>query len=117
MAIRVSPPELWDDQEFYPLHEEDDVPEIPPHREQVTYLYDALRALFPDWFITSNVCIYWERGNTSAYVAPDLFAVREPLTEPVERVYLLWQQPPVIFVAEVGSRSTLRRDEGPKPQI
>jgi Uma2 family endonuclease len=106
-----------DDQEYYPLHEEDDVPETPPHREVVTYVYDALRVRFPNWFITSNVCIYWERGNTRDYRAPDLFVVKEPLTEPVTRVYQLWKQPPVAFVLEIGSRSTFRKDVGPKVEV
>ncbi len=117
MAVPVSPPELWDDQEFYPLHEEDDVPEIPFHRRQVGYLDDALRARFPDWLVTGNVCIYWERGNTRKYRAPDVFVVNEALTEPVHRVYQTWRQPPVLFAAEVGSRSTFRADEGPKQRI
>src|SRR5947209_20189983 len=64
MAVRALTPEPWDDQDYYPLHEEDDVPEIPPHRRRVTYLYNALTARFPDWFVTGNVCIYWQRGNT-----------------------------------------------------
>jgi len=114
MAVKVEYPAIWDDQEYYPLHEEDDVPEKPPHRRQVTYLYDALGARFPEWFITSNVCIYWEPGNTRDYVAPDLFVVTEPLPEPIESSYLLWKHPPVAFVAEVGSRSSVRRDQGPK---
>jgi Uma2 family endonuclease len=103
-----------DDQEYYPLHEEDDVPEIPDHEAHVRYARDALSARFPDWFVTGNVCIYWERGNTRDYIAPDLFVVKEPLTEPVARVYQMWKQPTVAFVSEVGSRSTFRKDEGPK---
>jgi Uma2 family endonuclease len=103
-----------DDQEYYPLHEEDDVSETPPHREWVTYAYNALRARFRTWFITSNVCIYWEPGNTEAYRAPDLLVVKEPLAEPVVRVYQTWKQPQVAFVMEVGSKWTFRTDEGPK---
>jgi Uma2 family endonuclease len=117
MAIPVSYPAVWDDQEFYPLHEEDDVPEIPPHRRWVTYLYNALEARFPAWFVTSNVLIYWEPGNREAYRAPDLLVVKEPLAEAVDRVYQTWKQPPVTFVAEIGSRSTVRVDEGPKVEI
>jgi Uma2 family endonuclease len=117
MAVPLSYPAVWDDQEFYPLHEEDDVPEIPPHHRWVTYLYDALEARFPAWFVTSNVCIYWEPGNTAVYRAPDLLVVKEPLSEAVDRVYQTWKQPPVAFVAEIGSRSTLRIDEGPKVEI
>jgi len=116
VAIKAPPPSV-DDQEYYPLHEEDDVPETPDHESAVRYARNALAARFPDWFITGNVCIYWERGNTAKYRAPDLFVVKEPLAEPVERVYLLWMQPPVAFVAEIGSKSTFRRDEGPKLQI
>src|SRR2546427_5582726 len=113
MAIRV-PPLSVDDQDYYPLHEEDDVPETPPHEAAVRYARDAIAARFPDWFVTGNVCIYWERGNTKDYRAPDLFVVKEPLTEPVMRVYQLWKQPPVVFALEVGSRTTFRQDVGPK---
>jgi hypothetical protein len=116
MATRVSPSPI-DDREFYPLHEEDNVPEIPFHRRQVGYLDAALRARFPGWFVTGNVCIYWEPENTSRYAAPDLFVVKETLAEPEPRVYLVWQDPPVAFVVEIGSRSTFRADEGPKLEI
>jgi Uma2 family endonuclease len=113
-----------DDQEYYPLHEEDDVPETPPHEAAVRYARDAIAARFPDWFVTGDVCVYWERGNTKDYRAPDLFVVREPLTEPVTRVYQLWKQPPgpplrggAPFALEVGSRTTFRQDVGPKVKI
>jgi Uma2 family endonuclease len=117
MAAPLSYPAVWDDQDFYPLHEEADVPEIPPHRRWVTYLYDALQARFPAWFVTSNVLIYWEPGNREACRAPDLLVVKAPLAQPVERVYQTWLQPPVAFVAEIGSRSTLKEDEGPKVEV
>jgi Uma2 family endonuclease len=112
-----SPPLSVDDQDYYPLHEEDDLPEIPPHEATVRDLRNMLSLRFPDWFVTGNVCIYWERGNTQKYRAPDLLAVREPLTEEVHRVYQTWRQPPVTFVAEIGSKSTFREDEGPKVEI
>ena len=116
MAVR-SPTLSVDDQDYYPLHEEDDVPEIPPHEATVRDLRNVLSLRFPGWFITGNVCIYWDRGNIKKYRAPDLLAVREPLAEEVHRVYLTWMQPPVTFVAEVGSKSTFRKDEGPKVRI
>ena len=116
MAIRV-PPLSVDDQDYYPLHEEDDVPETPPHRREVTDLDGALRAYFPHWFVTGNVCVYWERGNTKDYRAPDVFVVKEPLTEPVTRVYQLWKQPPIAFALEVASRTTFRQDVGPKVEL
>jgi Uma2 family endonuclease len=116
MAVRA-PALSVDDQDYYPLHEEDDLPEIPPHEATVRDLRNVLSLRFPGWFITGNVCIYWERGNTKKYRAPDLFMVREPLTEEVHRVYQTWKQPPVTFVAEIGSKSTFRKDEGPKVGI
>lgn len=116
MAVRA-PTLSVDDQEYYPLHEEDDVREIPSHHRRVNDLYDALRVRFPGWFITSNVCIYWERGNTRDCRAPDVLVVSDPLTEEAYRVYQTWRQPPVTFVAEIGSRSTFREDEGPKVEI
>jgi Uma2 family endonuclease len=116
MTAKLSPAAL-DDRDLYPLHEEDDVTEIPFHERQVRYLRNALSARFPDWFVTGNVCIYWERGNYALYRAPDVFVVREPLPQPDPRVYLAWQDPPVIFVAEIGSRSTQAVDEGPKVEI
>jgi Uma2 family endonuclease len=106
-----------DDQEYYPLHEEDDVPETVDHEAAIRYARGVLAAYFPEWFITGNVCVYWERGNTRDYRAPDLFAVKEPLAEPVTRVYQLWKQPLIAFVLEVGSRTTFRKDVGPKVEL
>jgi Uma2 family endonuclease len=116
MAIKI-PPLSMDDQEYYPLHEEDDVPETTDHESTVRYARDAFTARFSGYFVTGNVCIYWERGNTRDYRAPDLFLVKEPLIEPVTRVYQLWKQPPVAFVLEVGSRTTFRMDVGPKVKL
>ncbi len=53
MAVQ-SPPLSMDDQDYYPLHEEDDVHEIPPHRRWVTYLHDAFTVHFPGWFVTDT---------------------------------------------------------------
>jgi Uma2 family endonuclease len=116
MSTRVSLA-YAEDRDLYPLHEEDDVTEIPFHERQVRYLRDAVSACHPEWFVTGNVGIYWEKGNYSLSRAPDLFVVREPLPNPDPRVYLTFEDPPVIFVAEIGSRSTQAVDEGPKPEI
>src|SRR4051812_19421488 len=118
LPVAIKSPALSaDDQEFYPLHEEDDVPETVDHESAVRYARNALTVRFPDWCITGNVCVYWERANTNAYRAPDVFVVKEPLAEPVTRVYQLWKQPPIAFVLEVGSRSTFRTDVGPKVEL
>jgi hypothetical protein len=116
MAVRA-PTLSVDDQDYYPIHEEDDVPEIPPHEAAVRYLRDVCTARFPGWLVTGNVCIYWLRGNTRKYRAPDVLVVNGALTEEMHRVYQTWRQPRVTFVAEIGSKSTFRKDEGPKVEI
>lgn len=117
MATRALAPEA-DDRDLYPLHEEDDeLGENTEHYDQSHYLVGAARTMLPDWFITGNLCIYWEPGNNQRYRAPDLLAVRVPVVPPKPRVYLVFRDPPVNFVAEVGSRSSTRADEGPKVEI
>jgi hypothetical protein len=97
---------LVDERDSYPIHEEDDQPEIDPHERQVRYARDALQATFPDRYVGGNLCIYWEQGNRRRYIAPDLFVARGLPAVPRPRVYLLWEDPPVSFVLEVISRET-----------
>jgi len=111
MTIPITPLDV-NDRSWYPLHEEDDVSEIPLHELVVGYLRGALRAHLPGAFVTGNVCIYWVPGNTTLYGAPDVFVVLEPLPEPQPRVYQLWRDPPIVFVAEVSSQSTAHLDKG-----
>jgi Uma2 family endonuclease len=114
MALPASPAPL-EDRSLYPLHEEDDVPEIPFHERVVRYLRDALEARFPDRFVTGNACIYWERGNYADYAAPDVFMAEGWPREPKPRVYLSFEDPPILFVAEIASRTTRRIDTKEKP--
>jgi hypothetical protein len=103
MSITV--PASWvDDRSLYPIHEEDDVPEIPRHEREVRNLLDVLSFRFPDRFVTGNACIYWIPGDFQTYYAPDAFVAEGPPAEPEPRVYHIWQDPPIAFVAEVKSR-------------
>lgn len=106
-----------DEHKLYPIHEEDNVPETSPHELAVRYARDVLAALFPDCLVTGDLCIYWERGNMQRYAAPDVLVVRGRPREPLPRTYLLWQDPPVSFVLEIGSDSTRHIDLGEKPEI
>jgi Uma2 family endonuclease len=116
MATPITTP-LVDEHNLYPIHEEDDVPEKRFHEKVTRYFRDALAARFPDWNVFGNVCIYWERGNYARYRAPDVCVAQGPVGDPPPPVHLMWLDPPVIFVAEIGSRSTFRTDEGPKLEI
>jgi Uma2 family endonuclease len=104
-----------DEQKLYPVHEEDNVPETSPHELAARYLRDALGALFRDCLVTGDICIYWERGNRKRYAAPDVLVVRGRQRLPLPRTYLLWQQPPVSFVVEIGSDRTRQIDLEEKP--
>ena len=103
-----------DEHDLYPVHEEDNVPEKPLHELQAGYLKYALRAHFPDKWVTGDVCMYWEQGNKRLYAAPDVLVVGAPPPDPMPPVHLKWSDPPALLVAEVGSKSTFLRDEGPK---
>jgi Uma2 family endonuclease len=110
------PTAVVDEHKLYPVHE-DNVPQGSPHELVVRYARDVLAALFPDCLVTGNLCVYWERGNTQRYAAPDVLVVRGRAREPLPRTYLLWRDPPVSFVLEIGSDSTRQIDLEEKPEI
>jgi len=116
VSTELSPSPL-DERDLYPIHEEDNVPETDLHERLVRYLRDALDHYFSDRYVGGNICVYWERGNTRRYVAPDVFVAQGTLATPHPRTYLLWKDPPVIFAAEISSRATQSQDEGPKLEI
>jgi Uma2 family endonuclease len=104
-----------DEHFLYPTHEEENVPEIGSHEFVARYLRDSLAALFPEGLVTGNVCVYWEPGNMQRYAAPDVLVALGRPREPLPRTYLVWQDPPVSFVAEIGSESTRQVDLEEKP--
>lgn len=104
--MSVTGVESWvDDRSRYPIHEEDDVPEIIRHESEVRNLRDVLGFRFPDRLVTGNICIYWSPGEFHLYYAPDVFVTEGPPAEPEPRVYHMWQDTPILFAAEVDSRS------------
>jgi len=111
------PTESVDEHDLYPVHEEDEVPEIPLHERQVRSLIDVLSSHLDDKWVTGNVCMYWEKGNMQRYVAPDVLVVDAPSPEPLPPVYLRWADPPPLLVVEVGSKSTFLKDQGPKTDV
>ena len=99
-----------EDRGFYPIHEEDHVVQGPAHDRQSVYLTGALGAHRPDLWVLGEACLYWEPGNKQRYVAPDVAVVDSPPPDPLPTVYLQWQDPPLLFVAEVASDSTRSHD-------
>ena len=84
------------------------------------YAVTALRDYFrnrDDVYVSGNLLIYYEEGNTSASVAPDVFVVvgAPNHTRPI---YKLWEEPKgPDFVLEITSRSTRARDAGEKRDL
>lgn len=107
-------PSWIDEPDLYPTHEEDHVPETPQHEALARYLKGALAARLPDRWVTGDVCMYWEKGDFQKYVAPDVLVVDVPTPDPAPSTYLRWSGAEPLIVIEVGSRSTLVEDTGPK---
>ncbi|HET6383434.1 MAG TPA: Uma2 family endonuclease, partial [Armatimonadota bacterium] len=93
------------------------VPLTPDHMLSEVYSLSTIQTERPNLWITGDVCVYWERGNTRLYVAPDVIVVDCPPPKQKENVYLAWSDPPLLFVVEFGSRSTFKRDTGPKVDL
>jgi hypothetical protein len=103
-----------DEHDLYLVHEEDSVPEIPAQYRQSRYLTGAVQARHPDLWATGETCLYWEKDNTRDYAAPDIAVIGCPPPDVPPQVWLMWLDPPLLFVREIGSKSTFHVDTGPK---
>jgi Uma2 family endonuclease len=95
------------DRRLFSLHEEEDVPEVPSHRRQILYIETNLRIERPDQFVGGNMGVYWVPGQyTEPWAGPDVFVARRLPNDPMPRVYLIWEDGPIQFIAEVASERT-----------
>ena len=68
----------------------------------------------PNVYVSADLLIYYEEGNPTKAVAPDVFVVFGAAKHP-RLTYKLWEEPkPPDFVLEVASESTWQQDRGPK---
>ena len=91
--------------------------ETDAHRREILAIIATLEQFFvehADVYISGNLMFYYENGNPSAVVSPDVFVVKG-VPKGLRRTYKLWeeQQPPVA-VFEITSRSTRLEDKGNK---
>ena len=81
------------------------------------YALDALRAYFQgrdDVYVAGDLFLYYEEGNPSAVVAPDVFVVLGAPNH-ARASYMLWREPKAPdFVLEITSQSTQVQDQGTK---
>lgn len=105
------------DRIFYPETDRKPMAETDVHINTLIYLREALKDYFceaPQVYVAGNLLLYYEEGNPSACVAPDVFVV-QGVAKHERRIYRLWEEgqaPAVVF--EITSRSTRLEDLGTK---
>ncbi len=98
----------------YPESDGKPLGETDAHRREILAIIAMLELYFAahaDVYISGNLMFYYEEGNPSAVVSPDVFVVKG-VPKQERRTYKLWEerQPPAI-VFEITSRSTRREDK------
>src|SRR5579884_2066555 len=107
-------PSLADLETDYPSSDGRPMAETPLHRDLLFILIEMLRhwyAANPMVYISGNMFLYYERGNTRRRVSPDVQVTLGIPALPERRVYRTWVEgkpPDVVF--ELTSRSTRRED-------
>lgn len=104
----------------YPYSDGKIMAEAPRHVDAIIYALSTLRNWFaghPRVQVGADMFLYYQEGDNTKRLAPDLFVVRglEALPEPS---YKIWEagRPPT-FVLEVSSPSTEDRDRGEKQAL
>jgi Uma2 family endonuclease len=104
----------------YPETDGKPMGETDVHIDALIYLREALRDYFrdaPQVYVAGNMFLYYEEGNPTACVAPDVFVV-QGVDKHERRTYRLWEesQPPAV-VFEITSRETRLEDLGTKRAV
>ena len=104
---------------IYPYSDSEPMAESDPARDYLIYGVEALNIYFQnreDVYVSGNLFIYYQPGNKSAVVAPDVFVVFG--VEKKKRLsYKIWEEEGKVpgFVLEVTSETTKKNDEEEKP--
>ena len=106
-----------DPQVVYPETDGKPMAETDVHINALIDLREALKDYFreaPQVYVAGNLLLYYEEGNPTASVAPDVFVV-QGVAKHARRTYRLWEegQPPTV-VFEITSRGTRLEDLGNK---
>jgi Uma2 family endonuclease len=105
----------------YPEEDDLPMPEGDAQREYLSYATQVLRVFFQerqDVYVSGNLFIYYEQGNTSANVAPDTFVVFGADNHN-RGSYKVWEERGKLpeFVLEITSENTKIRDQRDKPAL
>ncbi|MEP0918564.1 Uma2 family endonuclease [Leptolyngbya sp. DQ-M1] len=87
-------------------------------REYLIYSVSVLDLYFqnqPDVYVSGNILIYYEEGNSKACLSPDVFVVKNQ-EKRKRRSYKVWEEGEKYpnFVLEITSKSTVNEDQGSK---
>ncbi len=101
----------------YPESDGKPMGETDSHVSAILYLLGALRQFFrrvEQIYVAADMFVYFEEGNPSAFVVPDVFIVKG-VAKGLRRTFKLWEEraaPCVVF--EITSRSSRLEDLGTK---
>jgi len=105
---------------FYPETDGKPMAETDIHRNLMVDLIEALKDFFrnePLVYVSGNLLIYFQKGDPSACVAPDVFVVKG-VQKKERRTYKVWEEVKTPdFVLELTSQSTAFEDLQAKRQI
>ena len=104
----------------YPESDGKRMAETPAHRKAMTDTIEMLTDFFrdaPNVYVSGNMMMYYEEGDPTASVSPDVFVVKG-VPKGERRTYKLWveKRPPNV-VFEFTSRSTRLEDSGNKKAL
>ncbi|MEG4344399.1 Uma2 family endonuclease [Microcoleus sp. A003_D6] len=105
----------------YPSSDGEPMAESDITRDYMTYGVEALKLHFQgrsDVYVSANSFVYYEEGNKSAVVAPDIYAVFGVRKRKRDN-YKVWQEGGITpqFVLEITSATTQDKDQEIKPEI
>ena len=99
---------------FYPIEDDEPLAESEYQLFPLVYAYGALTAWFsddPTTWVGSDMFLYYEEGDPSKVVAPDLFVVTQTHKEERRNTFQTWVEGRIPdFILEVLSESNYRND-------
>jgi Uma2 family endonuclease len=109
-----STPIEYPDSDGKPMAESDQT------RKYLTYGTEVLSFYFqnrPDVYVSGNLLIYYEEGNTNVSVSPDVFVIFG-VEKKDRRSYKTWEEDNKTpdFVLEITSKTTKKEDQLTKPE-
>ncbi len=111
--IRLKTAIVYPDSDGAPMAESDQA------RKYLTYSTEALELYFKnrdDVYVSGNLFIYYEQGNPSAVIAPDVFVIFGVANHP-RMSYKTWEENNHLpnFILEITSKTTKTQDTEDKP--